>query len=312
MKKQYLKAKIVVQKDDKKITVIASDETLDRHGDVLPIENWDLTKFLTAPRMMIDHNHRVESIVGKWENVRIEGKKLLMDANFHDFTPIATAVRKMVEEGYLNTVSVGFIWNGPDKDGGTPSFELIETSWVTVPANPSARVQSSFKSLLDKGITEEEKKNVIGFAGEIKEEDPEDLDDKDPEEDDEPELDEEGNPILKPADDDEVLDDTIETSLKDIEDRTPEAFEKAGYVFIESLEDFNKSLEKDDKDIVRIVSLNLLTKLFADSEQLQTLTDKGLEVLRAEKVSEMVRVSLKEAAGIISHALREANKSRAN
>lgn len=299
-KEQYLKAKIVIHKEEKKITVIASDETLDRHGDVLPIESWDLTKFLTAPRMLVDHDHSVASIVGKWENVRIEGKKLLMDANFHDFTDLAKAVKQMVEEGYLNTVSVGFIYNGPEGDGQRPTFELIETSWVTVPANPSARITESLKSAMEKSLSAEEEQKVKEFAGETKEGDEEEgeVDEGDEGADAEPKIDPEtGEPII-PEEEDE--DEEIPEHDNDDEE----------VLSIGSLVEFKEAEAKLVEDGKVLVSVAFLKQLVADSEQLQTLTDKGLEVIRAKKAAELIRLSMKEAAGQLSHALREANKTR--
>lgn len=141
MKKLQFTAKIV-KGDGKSITVVASDETLDRHGDVLKIEDWDLSQFLKAPRMLIDHDHRVEKIVGRWENPRIENRQLLLDANFHDITELSRAVHQMVMEDHLNSVSIGAIYNAPERDGERGRMELIETSWVTVGANPNALVVS--------------------------------------------------------------------------------------------------------------------------------------------------------------------------
>lgn len=167
MELKYLRGKFQLKQEGDVITVIASDETLDRHGDVLPVEQWDLSKFKGSPRMLVDHDHRVQSIVGKWENPRIEGKQLLMDANFHGITDLSKAVKEMVAKGYLDTVSVGFIPRGPEKDGDHGSLELIETSWVTVPANPSARV---VKELMDKEMPTEEQAKVKAFVGEKAEE----------------------------------------------------------------------------------------------------------------------------------------------
>lgn len=141
MKKLQLTAKIL-KGENKQITVVASDETLDRHGDVLKIEDWDLSQFLKAPRMLIDHDHRVEKIVGRWENPRIENRQLLLDANFHDITELSRAVHQMVEQDHLNSVSIGAIYNPPENDGERGKMELIETSWVTVGANPNALVVS--------------------------------------------------------------------------------------------------------------------------------------------------------------------------
>ncbi len=296
-KEQFLKAKVIIQKDEKKITVIASDETFDRHGDVLPIESWDLSKFLTAPRMLIDHDHRVSSIVGKWENVRIEGKKLLMDANFHDFTDIAKAVRQMVEEGYLNTVSVGFIFNPPEGDRQRPTFELIETSWVTVPANVNARVTEMLKSATEKSISAETEKQVKEFAGETKDEEDPDKDPEEEEEEIEPKIDPETGEPIEP----EEVDEEEEIPEADLDDEEELA--------LGSIAEFKeKDSTLDEKGNV-LISVSFLRKLVADSEQLQTLTDKGLEVIRAKKVAEITRLAMKEAAGLLSHSLREANKS---
>lgn len=156
-----LEAKVSIKKINDVLTVIASDETLDRHGEVLPIDSWDISKFNNAPRMLVDHDHRVEKIVGKWANARIEGKQLLMEPVFHNFTELAKAVQEMVQEGFLDTVSVGFIPHGPEKDGDRDTFELIETSWVTVPANHNARIMKA----LEVAPTKEALKEIENFTG---------------------------------------------------------------------------------------------------------------------------------------------------
>lgn len=159
---KHLKAKISIKKVGEKMTVIASDESLDRHGEVIPINSWDLSKFKGSPRMLVDHDHRVEKIVGKWENVRVEGRQLLMEPVFHGITELSRAVEEMVKEGFLDTVSVGFIPNEPTQDRPEHSNELIETSWVTVPANPNARIAKA----LEMNITDEEKAQLEVFAKE--------------------------------------------------------------------------------------------------------------------------------------------------
>ncbi len=162
---KHLRAKISLKKQGEVVTVIASDESLDRHGEVLPIESWDLSKFKGSPRMLVDHDHRVESIVGKWVNVRIEGKQLMMDAQFHGITELSKAVEQMVNEGYLDTVSVGFISSDPTPENPKHSNELIETSWVTVPANPNARLVKA----LEMPVSDEEKAKLEIFKKETDE-----------------------------------------------------------------------------------------------------------------------------------------------
>lgn len=273
MKTKFLRGKIEVKKNNDVVTVIASDETLDRHGDVLPIEQWDLTKFMLSPRMLIDHNHEVASIVGKWENVRIEGKKLLMDAKFHGITDISKAVEEMVKTGYLDTVSVGFIYHGPEEDGGRDSFELIETSWVTVPANPSARVQTSLKTALEKKTSDEELGKIKEFVGDEEMESSDDIlpDDEEPE-DVEPEV---------------IPEDDAEVSVK-------------------SIAEF-KELKEDTEKV--LCDYKFVLGLISDSEKLLTLTDEDKarvgEALRSAKI---MKFAIKEAVHQLNDSLRKLNK----
>lgn len=136
MSKRFLQANL--QKSGDKISFVASDETLDRSGEVIPITSWDLTNFMRNPVLLVDHDYRVEKIVGVAENIRIEGKKLMFDPIFHEITDLAKNVKEMVIQEVLNTVSVGFLPHGPVKDGDQGRNELLEVSFVAVPANPSA------------------------------------------------------------------------------------------------------------------------------------------------------------------------------
>lgn len=144
MKKIFIEAKL--QKSGDKITFVASDETLDRAGEVVPISSWDLTNFMLNPVLLVDHDYSVEKIVGRASNIRIENKQLLFEPEFHNITELAKTVDEMVNKEILNTVSVGFIAHGPIKDGDTGRNELLEISFVAVPANPSAQ---RLKSLIE-------------------------------------------------------------------------------------------------------------------------------------------------------------------
>ena len=137
MTKQYIQAELK-KGDDGKITFIASDETLDRSGEVVPIDSWDLGNYKKNPVLLVNHDYKVENIVGRARNVRKDKGKLLFEPVFHEITQLAKEVKAMVEQGILNTVSVGFMPHGPQKDGDRPTNELFEISFVPVPANPSA------------------------------------------------------------------------------------------------------------------------------------------------------------------------------
>lgn len=133
----------------KGVDITASDETVDRYGDVIVADGWRLENYARNPVVLVDHNYRVESIVGVGEP-RIKGKKLKIRIT-DDESPEnekAAAVIRLRAQGFLRAVSVGFQpmkWEKIlDKDGNWKgSFryteqDLLELSWVAVPANPSA------------------------------------------------------------------------------------------------------------------------------------------------------------------------------
>lgn len=156
METQKLQLKAFAQKsEDGRITVIASDETVDRSGEVVPIDAWDLANFRQSPRLLIDHDYSVKSVVGLAENIRVQGRQLLFDPLFHEITQAARETKQMVEQGFLDTVSVGFLRR---EEGGRILNELLEVSFVAVPCNPNARTLSV------KDIGPDEEKAVEAFV----------------------------------------------------------------------------------------------------------------------------------------------------
>lgn len=154
-----LYTKGLVQKDvNGEITVIVSDETVDRAGESLAVKNWDLSNFNTAPRMFVDHDYRVEALTGMWKNARVEDGKLKMVPVFHELTEVARVNKELVASGFLNTVSVGYLQR--KRADGTMVYELLEVSWVGVPCNPNARVER----LTIKDIEGNEAKAVEDFV----------------------------------------------------------------------------------------------------------------------------------------------------
>lgn len=164
-KKQYADIKIYTKGEH--ITFVASDETLDRMGEVLPIDSWDLSKYRANPLLLANHDYSVENIVGRARSIRIDKvkKQLTFDAEFHEITELAKAVKTMVMDGFLKTVSVGFIPHGPKKDGDHDTNELLEISFVPVPANPGAHalMMRGLESLEKDGISEETKAQLEKF-----------------------------------------------------------------------------------------------------------------------------------------------------
>ena len=153
--KQYISARL--KKENGKIQFVASDETLDRANEVIPMDSWDINNFMKNPVLLVDHDYRVENIVGLATNLTTNSGKLTFEPLFHGITELAKNVKQMVEEGFLNSVSVGFLPHQPKADGERISNELLEISFVPVGANPNALRLNAIKSVV---LPEDKKKQV--------------------------------------------------------------------------------------------------------------------------------------------------------
>lgn len=138
---------------DGTLDVIASDETVDRYGDVIDAAGWDLEAYKGNPVVLLDHNYRVSQIVGTVERAAIEANALRVRIQVDpaETSDAAALVHGKLAAGSLRTVSVGFIpkrWE-PILDletGAMTGFrflesELLEISFVAVPANPAATIE---------------------------------------------------------------------------------------------------------------------------------------------------------------------------
>ncbi len=130
------------QSKDNPLEFVLSDESVDRVGDVIRASGWDLSHFKQNPIALMGHSH--DAIVGVWENVRVEQKKLLGTLKLakEGTSELVDTVRSLIDQKILKAVSVGFqpVDAKPRKDGGydfTRSL-LHEVSLVAVPANPNA------------------------------------------------------------------------------------------------------------------------------------------------------------------------------
>jgi len=130
------------------LSVVASDESPDRYGDIIRVSGWDLANYQKNPIVLFGHSAR--DPVGT-ADVHVVGKKLVADITLGPpgTTPMIDAVRALVEAKILKAVSVGFQptkepneikdennkWTGGYEWVGQ---ELLENSIVSIPANPNA------------------------------------------------------------------------------------------------------------------------------------------------------------------------------
>jgi len=148
MDKYELKAITEIDTEGK-ITVIASDESIDRAGDSLKVVDWNFKNFKKNPVLQAGHDYRPQFTIGIAKNIRIEDEKVLFEAEFHDITELARETHKMYQTGFLKAWSVGYI--PANEEGG--KNELLEVSAVAVPANANALV-------IAKGMNLDEEKEI--------------------------------------------------------------------------------------------------------------------------------------------------------
>jgi HK97 family phage prohead protease len=140
--KQFLEAEVKAQDDDK-IVAVASTGTIDREGESLNPEGWDFKNYKKngAP-VLWSHDPKTPPI-GNAKKLWIEGvgkrAKLMTEIVLHEMTDLARDIKTLVKEGVIKTLSVGFMPLEQDGQEFTKQ-ELLEISFVPVPANPEAMV----------------------------------------------------------------------------------------------------------------------------------------------------------------------------
>ena len=131
------------------ISAVVSTEDVDRDGDIIRQEGWNLTHFSAHPILLSSHNYRgLTNQIGEWTQMKVEGTELVGEAKYYikDGNEEADWGFKLAKRGRA-AFSVGFV---PDMSrakqieaNGNISYEyqgqeLLEVSQVTVPSNPQA------------------------------------------------------------------------------------------------------------------------------------------------------------------------------
>lgn len=122
-----------------KTTFVVSDESVNSYGFVVLTAGIDTSKFERNPVMLYMHERK--TVVGRWENIRKDGKRLLADAVFDDSTPIGAQVKNQVEKGFLRSASIGVDIIEKETINGVETVtksELTEISIVDIPSNSNA------------------------------------------------------------------------------------------------------------------------------------------------------------------------------
>jgi hypothetical protein len=138
-----------VDREKRTITVVASDETRDRYGDVIRQAHWDTKNYEANPVVLFSHRAS-EMAVGKTISLARETSPVPALVAVIEFAehPLAKQLADLYAGRYMNGVSVGFVPTAEpgrllnekgEWDGGVEFVgqELLEISTVNLPANPS-------------------------------------------------------------------------------------------------------------------------------------------------------------------------------
>ncbi len=150
--------------------VIVSTQDKDRQGDIVMQNGWDLSFYKLNPVVLWAHDYS-ELPIGMCTLIEVQGNQLVAEGKFapHEF---AQDVRKLYDLGMMSTTSVGFIPRQFDANDSyvITAAELLEFSFVPVPANPYALSVRQMKELgLEARV---EALTTKGMKFEIKEETP--------------------------------------------------------------------------------------------------------------------------------------------
>ena len=156
MKKEYIEGTVEKAKNAADFIAIISTAKEDRHGEVVTVEGWDIKEFKKNPVLLWAHDH-YQPAIGHATKIWIEGTgkraKLMIEGIINDATELSRSVKQLVQSGVIRTMSVGFRALEMD-DNKFVKQELLETSFVNVPANSDALI-TAYKQLTDNGFSDE-------------------------------------------------------------------------------------------------------------------------------------------------------------
>ncbi|HLG28974.1 MAG TPA: hypothetical protein VI387_02085 [Candidatus Brocadiales bacterium] len=164
-----------VNEDKRSFWAVASTDDVDRDGDVLSPEGWELDPYLKNPVVLFAHRYN-EPPIAKADDIKVLNGKLMFKPQFatNEEYPFADTIFKLYKGGYLRSFSVGFIpkeWEDRRTADGVRSGkyfikqELVEISAVPVASNPNALAEAyksgvigreEFKGLKVQGFNEDD------------------------------------------------------------------------------------------------------------------------------------------------------------
>lgn len=126
--------------------VVATTDGVDRDGEIIRVEGWKFENYMKNPIILWGHNYyELECIIGAATEIKVESGKVIIKGVFAN-TESGQLARQLYDDGILKAVSVGFIPLMREGNVITEA-ELLELSFVSVPANPDAITLAKFFKL---------------------------------------------------------------------------------------------------------------------------------------------------------------------
>ena len=159
--RQFSTAIRSIDEKSRQIVFTASTPSVDRYGDSIDPDGFELANFKRNPVFLFQHRS-TDPPVGKVNRIWIEPKKALVaqvEFATKSVYPFAETVWQLYRNKFLQAVSVGFLplESEPLMDGGRRSGEhylrqeLLEISSVAVPANADCLARAVHKGILNDG-----------------------------------------------------------------------------------------------------------------------------------------------------------------
>jgi hypothetical protein len=116
---------------------VISDESENGYGLIVLTSGINTEQFKKNPVMFYNHN-REGGVIGRWDNVRKDGDKLLATPIFDESDENGSKIAKKVQDGFIRAASIGIDVTQIEKDKTITTCELIECSICDIPSNGNA------------------------------------------------------------------------------------------------------------------------------------------------------------------------------
>ena len=121
--------------------VLCDSETINSYGFKTDVKGINLSRFEKNPVMLYQHNPH--TVIGRWEDIKIEGGQLSATPVFDMEDPEAAEIARKVEQGFIKGCSMGIVIKQMTRTKGIDTATesvLLEASIVSIPADENALV----------------------------------------------------------------------------------------------------------------------------------------------------------------------------